>query len=145
MTLAVELSSRRSQGMMPNVSRSGSRNMSLSWMRAKPSMLDPSNHRPFSTASPNLWNGMWTFLTTPMMSVNCRLTNRTLAALACSNTSSLSAALSVSCMAISIYLSELWRAAAQGGPNLQRELDVESHLGVFEIGATQQLLDALES
>src|SRR5215471_7171687 len=86
---------------------------------------------------------MWTFLSTPMMSVNCRLTKRTLALSACSNTRCFIAALSVPGMSLSCsYLS---CAAAQRGANLQRELQVETRLGVFEIDAAQQLLDALQS
>ena len=44
----------RSQGMTRNVDRSGSRYISLSWIRAKPSMDEPSNHSPCSTASASL-------------------------------------------------------------------------------------------
>ena len=66
--------------------RSGSRYISLSWIRAKPSMDDPSNHRPWSTASLSLCAGIVTFLATPMMSVNCRLTNRTASCSTVANT-----------------------------------------------------------
>ena len=67
-----------SQGMALNVSRSGTRNMSDSAMRAKPSMLDPSNHLPCSTASSSWCIGTWTDFTWPTMSVNWRLTKRRL-------------------------------------------------------------------
>src|SRR6266516_2579131 len=126
-------------------------------MRANPSMLEPSNHKPCSMASLNLWKGMWTFLTTPMMSVNCRLTNRTLAAWACSITRCFIAALSVDGMAVVCRMvmlrcrralcryACLRGAAAERGSNLERELQVEACLGIFEVGAAEQLLDALES
>ena len=52
--------------------------MSDSAMRAKPSMLLPSNHLPCSTASSSWCIGTWTDLTWPTMSVNCRLTKRRL-------------------------------------------------------------------
>src|SRR5438128_589051 len=115
-------------------------------MRAKPSTLEPSNHRPCSTASSNLWNGIWTFLTMPMMSVNCRLTNRTLAVSACSNTRCFIAALSV--LGMNLVSSSgflVGRAAAEGSPDLQRELQVEARFGVLEVAPAQQLLDTLES
>ena len=49
--------------------------MSDSAMRAKPSMLLPSNHFPCSTAS-SWCIGTWTDFTWPTMSVNWRLTKR---------------------------------------------------------------------
>src|SRR5262249_33188706 len=85
---------------------------------------------------------MWTFLSTPMMSVNCRLTKRTLALSACSNTRCFIAAVSVPGMSLSC--SYLRRAAAQRGANLQCELQVETRFRIFEIDATQQLLDAFQ-
>src|SRR5207248_490128 len=107
-----------------------------------------------------LWNGMWTFLTTPMMSVNCRLTNRTWAASASSNTRCFIAALSVLCILSYLTYQRLRRAAlelrhvapslggataAQCAADLQRQLQVEPRLGIFEIDAAEQLLDPLES
>jgi hypothetical protein len=67
-----------SHGIALKVSRSGTRNMSDSAMRAKPSMLEPSNHLPRSTASSSWCIGTWTDFTWPTMSVNWRLTKRRL-------------------------------------------------------------------
>jgi len=44
--------------------------MSLSWIRTKPSMLDPSNQMPSSRAFSSWVAGIETFLTMPRMSVN---------------------------------------------------------------------------
>ena len=60
--------------------------MSLSWMRANPSTDEPSNQRPWSIASSSLWSGIETVFTSPMMSVNWRLTKRTPSAAAFSRT-----------------------------------------------------------
>src|SRR4051812_22544076 len=80
-----------------------------------------------------------------MMSVNCRLTNRTLAAAACSNARCFVAALSGLGIVISASPNWLLGASAQGGANFERELQVEARLGVFQVRAAEQLLDALES
>src|SRR5207249_1151234 len=37
------------------------------------------------------------------------------------------------------------RGAAEGSADLQGELQVQAHLGIFQIGAAQQLLDPIES
>ena len=85
MTLAV-VSWPRSQGMREKVARSGSRYMSLSAMRAKPSIEEPSNHLPWSMQSSSWCPGMVTLLTSPTTSVNWRLTKRTRSRSACSST-----------------------------------------------------------
>src|SRR5688500_12490976 len=70
------LSSACSHGITAQVERSGTRNMSDSAMRAKPSIEEPSNHLPLRQASSNWWMGIATDLTMPMRSVNCKLTKR---------------------------------------------------------------------
>src|ERR1035437_9727723 len=64
-------------GKMRNVSRSGTRPMSDSSMRVKPSIEDPSNWISPSSAFSNCERGTSTFLMIPRMSVNCRRRNRT--------------------------------------------------------------------
>jgi hypothetical protein len=60
--------------------RSGTRFMSDSSMRVKPSIDDPSNWISPSSALPNCELGSSTFLITPKMSVNCRRMKRTFSA-----------------------------------------------------------------
>src|SRR5437868_5487230 len=84
---------------------------------------------------------MWTFLTTPIMSVNCRLTNRTCAFSAVAKTSFLSLVLSVT----DIYSTPSCWNAAQRGANFERELQVQAHLRILEVSSAQELLNALES
>src|SRR5919202_4704502 len=55
--------------------------MSLSAIRVKPSIDEPSNQTPLLTASSISPLGMVTFLTMPITSVNCMLTNSTLSSL----------------------------------------------------------------
>src|SRR5688500_14698764 len=57
-------------GISLNVAMSGMRYWSLSAIRVKPSIDDPSNHVPWRTEPSNWWMGMVTALTAPMMSVN---------------------------------------------------------------------------
>src|SRR4051812_43707273 len=89
------------------------------------------------------WKGMWTFLTIPMMSVNCKLTNRTLAFSACSNTRCVIAALSVP--GITLCCSYHCRAAAQRSSNLECQLEVEPCFGILQVDPAQQLLDPLQT
>ncbi len=64
-------------GKMRNVSRSGTRPMSDSSIRVKPSIEEPSNWISPSSAFSNCERGTSTFLMIPRMSVNCRRRNRT--------------------------------------------------------------------
>src|SRR5262245_38543145 len=89
---------------------------------------------------------MWTFLTTPTMSVNCRLTKRTRASSAVANTWSLSAVLRAwESVIVDMHSTPSCWIAAERGADLERELQVEAHLGIFQVGIAQQFLDALES
>ena len=87
MTRAVGVSP-RSHGITAKVARSGTRYISLSAMRVKPSIDEPSNHLPWSMASSNCSTGMVTLLTAPTTSVNCRSMKRVPAASDCASTSS---------------------------------------------------------
>src|SRR6266545_2947017 len=87
---------------------------------------------------------MWTFLTTPMMSVNCRLTKRTRASSAAANTWSLSAIFCESVIVDTNSTPSCW-IAAQRGADLERELQIETHLGIFQVGVAQEFLNALEA
>ena len=71
-------------GISAKVVMSGIRYWSLSAIRVKPSMEQPSNHVPCRTQSSSRWIGMVTALTWPMMSVNWSWTNRIPSALAVS-------------------------------------------------------------
>ena len=55
---------------------SGIRYWSLSAIRVKPSIDEPSNHVPWRTEPSSWWIGIVTALTTPMMSVNWSWMNR---------------------------------------------------------------------
>ena len=66
----------RCHGISANVSMSGMRYWSLSAMRVKPSIDEPSNQVPCSTDSSSRWIGIVTALTRPMMSVNWSWTKR---------------------------------------------------------------------
>src|SRR5919197_3849152 len=86
---------------------------------------------------------MWTFLTTPMMSVNCRLTKRTPASLACLKARSFSWGSSL--IGICVLPFSLDQATAEGRSNFQRQLQVETGLRVLQVGPAQELLNAFQS
>jgi hypothetical protein len=74
------------QGISANVDMSGIRYWSLSAIRVKPSIDDPSNQVPCLTEPSSWWIGIVTALTWPMMSVNWSWMKRmplSLAALIC--------------------------------------------------------------
>src|SRR5262245_26413188 len=79
-------------GISEKVRMSGIRYWSLSAIRVKPSIDEPSNQVPWRTEPSSWWTGIVTALTTPMMSVNWSWMNRMPLAFAASISSMLDTA-----------------------------------------------------